>query len=69
MCHMNFIFSKLIPGKLITKLCLHFDRQEMRAAFEAEAAATGRERLLLTAAVGAGKSTIEKAYEIDLISA
>ena len=42
--------------------------QELRAGFEAEAAATGKERLLLTAAVGAGKPTIDAGYEIDLIS-
>ena len=40
----------------------------MRAAFEAEAASTGSERLLLTAAVAAGKATIDAGYEIDLIS-
>ena len=42
--------------------------QELRAAFEAEAQATGLPRLLLTAAVGAGKKTIDAGYEIDLIS-
>ena len=40
----------------------------MRVAFEAEAASTGRDVLLMTAAVGAGKSVVESAYEIDLIS-
>ena len=43
-------------------------KQELRAAFEAEAASTGRERLMLTAAVGVGIETVQKAYEIDLIS-
>jgi len=38
--------------------------QKLRAAFDAEAAATGNERLLLTAAVGCGKSTIDAAYEV-----
>jgi chitinase len=42
--------------------------QELRAGFEAEAAQTGNDRLLLTAAVGAGKPTIDAGYEIDLIS-
>jgi len=38
--------------------------QKLRAAFEAEAAEPDRERLLLTAAVGCGKSTIDAAYEV-----
>ena len=42
--------------------------QELRAAFEAEASETGNERLLLSAAVGAGKSTIDTAYEIGKIA-
>jgi len=40
--------------------------QELRAAFEAEA--SGNARLLLTAAVAAGKDTIDDAYEIPEIS-
>jgi len=42
--------------------------QEMRAAFEKEGRDTGRDRLLMTAAVGAGKSTVDAAYEIAAIS-
>jgi chitinase len=42
--------------------------QELRAAFDAEGTQTGRAPLLLTAAVAAGKSNIDNAYEIDLIS-
>ena len=42
--------------------------QELRAAFEAEGVETGRERMLLTAAVAAGKPTIDTGYEIDKIS-
>lgn len=38
--------------------------QKLRAAFEAEAASSGKERLLLTAAVGCGKNTIDAAYEV-----
>jgi len=38
--------------------------QKLRAAFEAEAASSGKERLLLTAAVGCGKKTIDAAYEV-----
>ena len=45
-----------------TSLC-----QELLDAYEAEAARSGRERLLLTAAVGAGKETIDAGYEVDKI--
>ncbi len=38
--------------------------QELRAAYDAEALATGQEALVLSAAVGAGKPTIDAAYEI-----
>lgn len=38
--------------------------QEMMAAFEAEGKSTNRPRLMLTAAVSAGKGTIETAYQI-----
>ncbi|XP_028849103.1 acidic mammalian chitinase-like isoform X2 [Denticeps clupeoides] len=38
--------------------------QEMRAAFEKEAAQTNRPRLLMSAAVSAGVGTIETAYQI-----
>jgi len=41
---------------------------ETRAAFEREAEETGRERLLLTAGVPAGKDTIDAGYEVDIIS-
>ncbi|XP_038049704.1 uncharacterized protein LOC119723214 [Patiria miniata] len=42
--------------------------QELRAAFEEEAASTGKERLLLTSAVAAGPPTIANGYEIAAIS-
>jgi chitinase len=42
--------------------------QELRAAFNAEGASTGRAPLLLTAAVAAGKDTIDAGYEIPQIS-
>ncbi|KAI3383007.1 hypothetical protein SNEBB_004087 [Seison nebaliae] len=42
--------------------------RDLRIAFEEEAKITGKERLLLTAAVGAGKTTIDSAYEIAEIS-
>ncbi|KAJ8258686.1 hypothetical protein COCON_G00176980 [Conger conger] len=41
--------------------------QEMMAAFEAEGKSTNRPRLMLTAAVSAGKGTIESAYQIAQI--
>ncbi|PVD37544.1 hypothetical protein C0Q70_00138 [Pomacea canaliculata] len=42
--------------------------REFREAFEAEAASTGKPRLLLTAAVAAGKSTIDTAYDVPAIA-
>ncbi|XP_049438191.1 acidic mammalian chitinase-like [Epinephelus fuscoguttatus] len=49
--------------KRFTMLC-----QELLAAFEKEAAETRRPRLLLTAAVAAGKGNIDNGYEIADIS-
>ncbi|XP_030216143.1 acidic mammalian chitinase isoform X1 [Gadus morhua] len=42
--------------------------KELMEAYEAEATATGRPRLMLTAAVAAGKDTIDGGYEIAEIS-
>ncbi|MBN3324876.1 CHIA chitinase, partial [Atractosteus spatula] len=42
--------------------------QEMLAAFEAEAKQTNRPRLMVTAAVSAGKSTIDSGYQIAQVS-
>lgn len=42
--------------------------EEAREAFTAEATSTGSERLLLTAAVGVGKSTVDAAYDIPGMS-
>lgn len=39
----------------------------MAAAYEAEGICAGRTRLMLTAAVGAGKETIDQGYEVDKI--
>ncbi|XP_054902245.1 acidic mammalian chitinase-like [Poeciliopsis prolifica] len=49
--------------KRFTLLC-----QELLAAFEKESAETRRQRLLLTAAVAAGKGTIDSGYEIADVS-
>ncbi|XP_051281703.1 acidic mammalian chitinase-like [Dicentrarchus labrax] len=49
--------------KMFTVLC-----QELLAAFEKEAAETKKPRLLLTAAVAAGKGNIDNAYEIAEVS-
>ncbi|XP_032073151.1 chitotriosidase-1 isoform X1 [Thamnophis elegans] len=43
--------------------------QEMMKEFTAEAQRTGKKRLLLSAAVAAGKQTIDNGYEVDKISA
>ena len=42
--------------------------QELRKSFENEASKEGKERLLLSAAVAAGKATIDRAYEIKEVS-
>ena len=43
-------------------------QQEMRAAFENEAQQSNRPRLLMTAAVSAGMSTIESAYQVPRLA-
>ena len=42
--------------------------QELRNAYENEATESGKERLLLTAAVPAGKFAIDAGYEVDKIA-
>ncbi|KAI0212770.1 Acidic mammalian chitinase [Lamellibrachia satsuma] len=42
--------------------------EELNEAFQLEAIDSGKERLLLTAAVAAGKSNIDAAYEVDRLS-
>uniref|UniRef100_A0A6J0TUD3 chitinase n=1 Tax=Pogona vitticeps TaxID=103695 RepID=A0A6J0TUD3_9SAUR len=42
--------------------------QELAREFQAEAQRSGKERLLLTAAVAAGKETVDNGYEVDKIS-
>ena len=42
--------------------------QELLTAFKKESAMSGKPRLLLTAAVAAGKSTIDKAYEVSKLA-
>jgi chitinase len=41
--------------------------QELRAAFDSEAVPVGKERLLLTAAVGIGPTTAEDAYDVSAL--
>ena len=42
--------------------------QEIRQAYDAEAASSGKPALLVTAAVAAGKDTIDTAYDIPAIN-
>ena len=42
--------------------------QETREAFNNEAAATGKDRLLFTSAVGAGRSVIDSAYDVPAMA-
>jgi len=42
--------------------------EELMTAFQEESFSTGQPRLLLTAAVGAAKKTIDAGYEVELIS-
>ena len=42
--------------------------QELRAGFEAEGKSSGKPRLLVTAAVGAGKSTVDGGYDVAKIA-
>lgn len=42
--------------------------QEAMTEFEYEGKVNNKERLLLSAAVAAGKDTIDTAYEVDIIS-
>ena len=50
--------------KTTTKIHSLFSLQEMIQAFEEEAEETGKPRLLITAAVSAGKETTDAGYEI-----
>ena len=55
-----------MAGESLILFCV--SDQELKAGFDLEAAQTGASRLLLTAAVGAGKSTVDSAYEVQQIS-
>ena len=46
-------------------LNFNFVCQELREAIDLEAKETGRDALLLTAAVAAGKDSIDAGYEMD----
>ena len=50
----------------VCNMCVHL--QELRDGFEKESEETGHDRLLVTAAVSAGKETIDAGYEINKIS-
>ena len=50
--------------QVLTCICL----QELRAAFDEEAQQSGGERLLLTAAVPAGQSTIDRGYDVPQLA-
>ncbi|KAM7402780.1 hypothetical protein PAMP_017991 [Pampus punctatissimus] len=53
---------------LLCQLIFDVDSQELVAAYAAEAKTTGKTQLMLTAAVAAGKGTIDGAYEIAEIA-
>ncbi|KAK3519038.1 hypothetical protein QTP70_016385 [Hemibagrus guttatus] len=55
-----------INGAVLLNAC--FVLQELQQAYEAESSATGRPQLMLTAAVAAGKLTIDAGYEIAEIA-
>lgn len=42
--------------------------KETREAFDNEAKTTGRERLLFTSAVGAGKAVVDSAYDVPVMA-
>ena len=42
--------------------------QEMREAYDLEGSQTGRDPLLMTAAVAVNRDIVENAYEVDLIT-
>lgn len=52
------------PWPALTALPL----QELAAAFQREAEASGKERLLLSAAVPAGSQAVAAGYEVDRIA-
>ena len=57
-------FKNILRDRLVYDVVL----QELREAFDEDALATGKDRLLLTAAVAAGKGTIDRGYEVDKLS-
>ncbi|XP_075054246.1 acidic mammalian chitinase-like isoform X2 [Mixophyes fleayi] len=62
--------TEAAPQKLSNSspFCYSFILQEMYEAFMQESSQTNRPRLLMSAAVSAGKSTIENAYQIPQLS-
>lgn len=53
---------------LANLFCLFMDSQELLGAYEAESRASGRPRLMVTAAVAAGKRIIDTGYEVAELS-
>merc|ERR1719374_475918 len=63
--HASKGFSDVVASEANMKKFIDHSITWMRKyGFDAEAASSGKERLLLTAAVGCGKSTIDAAYEV-----
>lgn len=58
-----------IEGPASPCLCLHsaFFPQDLAKAFQEEARASGKSRLLLTAAVPTGRGHVDAGYEVDKI--
>lgn len=72
--YMLYVYIYTMRVSVYTLRLLHSERlharllQEAIAAFEQEAADNGVDRLLLTAAVAAGQSTVDAAYEVAEIA-
>ncbi len=53
---------------LYKSFVLYLPFQELRLAFDAEVPPAGKEKLVLTAAVGCGTEVIQRGYEIEKIA-
>ena len=54
--------------EMVISLQYQFFCQELKQGFENDAVSTGADRLLLTAAVGMGQSTVDAGYDVPTIS-